>query len=88
MTGGYMIKRGISGLALLGVLAALVVGYAGIQAAPASAAAADQGTPTLINDVGQPDGGAGSQLPLGLGLLGLGVLGLVYGVTGTMRDRF
>lgn len=36
--------------------------------------------PTLTNDVGQPGGGAGWQLYLGIGLLAVGLLALVYGL--------
>ena len=35
---------------------------------------------TLTNNVGQPSASAEGQLPLGIGLLAIGLLGLVYGL--------
>lgn len=43
--------------------------------------------PSLTNDVGRPEGHAGSQLPLGLGLLALGLVGLVCGLAATLTRR-
>ena len=54
------------------VLTALLVSASGVAAAPAWAAATQ--IPTLTNDVGQPSGDAGWQLPLGIGLLVAGLL--------------
>ena len=82
-------------LVLLAVLAAMLVGVLIAAASPASSAAAEvrlaaSGQPgheaspgrvaTLTNDVGQPSGGPESQLPIGVGLIGLGVLGLAFGM--------
>jgi hypothetical protein len=82
-------------LVLLAVLAALIVGVLIAVVSPASSAAAEVRLaasgqpghvaspgrlPTLTNDVGQPGSGPESQLPLGIGLLGLGMLGLAFGM--------
>ena len=48
--------------------------------AEASEGAGAAGLPTLTNDVGQPSGGTESQLPVGLGLLAVGLLGVGYGL--------
>ena len=69
-------------LALLTTLIAVVAGW--ITTAVASAA---EHVPTLTNDVGQPAGGAEQQLPLGLGLLTIGVLGLVIGLAAGRSQR-
>ncbi|HEV2786219.1 MAG TPA: hypothetical protein VGV67_07530, partial [Solirubrobacteraceae bacterium] len=47
---------------------------------PALSSQAPAQVPTLTNDVGQRGGGAERQLPLGIALLTLGLLGLVFGV--------
>ena len=44
-------------------------------------------SPTLTNGVGDLDDNAGSQLPLGLGLLGAGVVGLACGLALLARAR-
>ena len=83
-------------VALLAVLAAVAVGLpATALAAPLTDSSADRALstsatanqfaasgeiPTLTNDVGQPSSGVGLQLPLGIGLLAVGLLGLVYGL--------
>lgn len=91
-------KAGIPALALIGVLAVA----APATAAPANETGGEQRlspwaeasdanpagkTPAINNDVGQPEGGTGSQLPLGLGLLGMGLLALVYGLGAEGRKR-
>ena len=48
--------------------------------ATGSEAASAGDTPTLANDVGTPAGGTDARLPAGLGLLGVGLLGLVFAV--------
>ena len=48
--------------------------------AKASDAASAEKAPSLTDSVRQPEGGTGSQLPIGLALMGLGVLWLVYGL--------
>ena len=85
-------------LAALGVGCA-VMGTAAAQAdetggdyrpsdwAEASDAASSADIPSLTNDVGRPEGHAGSQLPLGLGLLALGLVGLVCGLAATLTRR-
>lgn len=90
-------SRRISKLALLAVLALVVVSApTATSAATASTNAPDRWLsepadaghvassaeiPTLTNDIGQPDGGAEWQLPVGVGLLAAGQVGLVYGLT-------
>ena len=43
--------------------------------------------PTLTNDVGQPGDRAEQQLPLGVGLIGVGVLGLAIGLATLLATR-
>lgn len=90
-------SRGIAPVALLAVLAAIAaVLPATALAAPSANSCSDRPLstsatanhfatsreiPTLTNDVGQPSSGAGLQLPLGIGLVAVGLLGLVYGLT-------
>lgn len=71
-------------------------------AAPANKASADRslsasaiagyaaysvGSPTLTTDIGQPSDGAGRQLPVGIGLLAVGLLGVVYSVVTLLLPR-
>ena len=42
--------------------------------------AANAEIPTLTNNIAQPNGGAEPQLPIGIGLLAIGLLGLVLGL--------
>jgi hypothetical protein len=85
---------------LLGVLAAVWIGYAAIATVTASArndqpsvwaeasdTASSGQIPTLTNDVGQPRDRTGSQLSLGLALMGVGVLGLVFGLAAAVGSR-
>ena len=69
-------------LALVMTVVVVVAGW--ITTAVASAA---EHVPTLTNDVGQPAGGAESQLPLGIGLLAIGVLGIVLGLAAGRVQR-
>lgn len=52
-----------------------------------SAGASAEQAPRLTESAGQAQGGTGSQLPIGLGLVGLGVLGLVYGLAKQIGKR-
>lgn len=55
--------------------------------AESSEAVSSADIPTLTNDVGRPEGHAGSQLPLGLGLLAVGLVGLACGLAGMLTRR-
>lgn len=57
--------------------------YHSVNASPSSSAE----VPTLTNDVGRSFGSAEGQLPLGIGLLAVGLLGLVYGLAATLSTR-
>lgn len=98
MSSTFTRGRIISTLALLAVLAAA----AAAPAAPANKESADRSlsvsanagyvaspakSPTLTNHIGQPSGGAEWQLPVGIGLLALGLLGLGYGLAAVLSMR-
>lgn len=63
--------------------------HCGEMSANAGYAASSAKSPTLTNDIGQPREGAEWQLPVGLGLLAAGLLGVVYGLAtiGSTRRR-
>ncbi len=44
-------------------------------------------SPTLTNDIDQPSDGANWQLPVGIGLLAVGLLGLLYGLATIVSTR-
>ena len=44
-------------------------------------------SPTLTSDIAQPSDGTEQQLPAGIGLLAVGLLGLVYGVVALLLPR-
>ncbi len=57
--------------------------YQSASAGPSSSAEVS----TLTNNVGQPGGSAEGQLPLGIGLLAVGLLGLVCGLVALRSTR-
>ena len=91
----YPLRRSVLTLAFVGVLAAACMAnsafageskvgsdralYQSANDGPASAEVS-----TLTNNVGQLRGSAEGQLPLGIGLLAVGLLGLVYGIAATL----
>ena len=103
LAGTYTRKRTVSVLALLAALAVVAAAgmassasattqsnasserwlYQSANADPPSSAEAS----TLTNNVGQPGGSAEGQLPLGIGLLAIGLVGLVYGVVALLLPR-
>lgn len=92
--GTYARRRRVSMLALVAALVVLATAStpSSVSAATESTISSDRGlyhsadagpsysaeVSTLTNDVGQTRGSAEEQLPLGIGLLAVGLLGLVY----------
>src|SRR5688500_4906010 len=55
--------------------------------ATAGYVASSADSPTLTSDLRQPSGGAERQLPVGIGLLAVGLLGLVYSLVTLLLPR-
>ena len=87
----YPLRRSVLTLALLAVLTAACMANSASAATESKISAdhslyqsANHGPSSAeiftLTNVGQPRGGAEGQLPLGIGLLAVGLLGLVYGL--------
>lgn len=103
LAGTYARKRTVSVLALLAALAVVAVAgmansaVATAQSKPSSdrwqsqsayaATSSSAEVSTLTNNVRQPSSSAEGQLPLGIGLLAVGLLGLGYGVVALLVPR-
>ena len=103
LAGTYARKRTVSVLALLAALAVVAAAgmansaVATAQSKPSSdrwqyqsayaATSSSAEVSTLTNNVRQPGSSAEGQLPLGIGLLAVGLLGLGYGVVALLVPR-
>lgn len=99
MNGKLIRKGGITAAFIAALTAALMFAVADAQAqvcdgfgcagtsATAGYAASSAKSPTLTNDIGRPSDGAEWQRPIGVGLLAVGLLGLVYGLTAIRSTR-
>ena len=79
-------RIGVLALAVA-VLVTVALACAATAATAATFGAPDQYRTTLTGEAGQPTGGPETQLALGLGLLGLGVLGVAAGLTVMLSAR-